>query len=123
MAAAIQREALASDPLAGTRTPPAFRAPSGALEDSFYLAMGRQLWDAAPITARVLIVRSEKDFWSRPEDVRRLQEHLAHAAQVKAVTLPGATHFVHLDRPDKGRDLLLAETLTFLAEGSASRGP
>src|SRR5262249_3380927 len=38
--------ALASDPTAATRTPPSFRSPSGALEDSFYQACGRQLFDA-----------------------------------------------------------------------------
>ena len=113
VAAAFQREALASDPLAPTRRPAAFRAPSGALEDSFYLATGRQLWDAASITARVLILRSENDFWSRPEDVTRLQEHLVHAASVKAVVLPQATHFVHLDRPERGRRVLVDEVTRF----------
>ncbi|NBD08910.1 alpha/beta hydrolase [Corallococcus sp. Z5C101001] len=113
VAAAFQREALASDPLGLSRTPAAFRAPSGALEDSFYLATGRQLWDAASISGRVLILRAENDFWSRPEDVTRLQEHLVHAASVKAVVLPGATHFVHLERPERGRRLLLDEVLRF----------
>ncbi|PTL76970.1 alpha/beta hydrolase [Vitiosangium sp. GDMCC 1.1324] len=114
VAEALQREALASDPASASRTPPAFRAPSGALEDSFYLATGRQLWDAASITARVLILRSENDFWSRPEDVTRLQEHLDHASEVKAVVLSQATHFVHLDRPERGRALLLEEVIRFL---------
>jgi pimeloyl-ACP methyl ester carboxylesterase len=113
VAQAFQREALASDPLAPSRTPFAFRAPSGALEDSFYLACGRQLWDGAAITGKVLLLRSENDFWSRPEDVTRLEEHLVHAASVKAVVLPGATHFVHLERPDKGRKQLLDEVLRF----------
>ncbi|RKH10662.1 alpha/beta fold hydrolase [Corallococcus sp. CA053C] len=111
--AAYQREALASDPLAASRTPAAFRAPSGALEDSFYLATGRPLWDAASITARVLIVRAENDFWSRPEDVTRLQEHLVHAAAVKTVVIPQATHFVHLERAERGRRVLLDEVLRF----------
>ncbi|NPD23219.1 alpha/beta fold hydrolase [Corallococcus exiguus] len=111
VAASFQREAVTSDPLGPSRTPFAFRAPSGALEDSFYLATGRQLWDGASITAKVLILRAENDFWSRPEDVTRLQEHLNHAASVKAVVLPGATHFVHLERPERGRRLLMDELL------------
>ncbi|AGC47094.1 alpha/beta hydrolase fold protein [Myxococcus stipitatus DSM 14675] len=119
VAESIQREALASDTQSGSRTPPAFRAPSGALEDSFYLATGRQLWDAASITSRVLIIRSEKDFWSRPEDVTVLQEHLVHAASVKAVVIPEATHFVHLDRPERGRDLFLREVLGFFSPTQA----
>lgn len=112
--AAYQAEALRSDTDSGSRTPPSFRAPSGALEDSFYLASGRQLWDAASITAPVLILRSERDFWSRPEDVTTLQAHLVRAASVRAVTIPDATHFVHLDRPERGRQLLVAEIIAFL---------
>ncbi|WP_415835109.1 alpha/beta fold hydrolase, partial [Corallococcus soli] len=113
VAESFQREALASDPMAPSRRPAAFRAPSGALEDSFRLALGRQLWDAGSITGRVLILRAEKDFWSRPEDVTRLQEHLGRAALVRTVALPGATHFVHLERPERGRSVLLDEVTRF----------
>jgi pimeloyl-ACP methyl ester carboxylesterase len=113
---AYQREAIRSDPTAEQRDPPSFRALSGAMEDSFYLASGRQLWDAAPITARVLIIRSGNDFWSRPKDVTGLQEHLVSAADVEAVTIPDATHYVHLDRAAKGRDRFLSEVVDFLAQ-------
>jgi len=112
---AYQRAALASDPTSAQRDPPSFRAPSGAMEDSYYLAIGRQLWDAASITSHVLIVRSENDFWSRPEDVATLREHLVRAADVKVLNLPAATHFVHLDRAERGRATLLAEVKSFLA--------
>lgn len=112
--AAYQQAALASDPSASERTPPSFRAPSGALEDSYYLASGRQLWDAAPITGRVLILRSGNDFWSRPEDVSSLREHLVNARTVRAVTIPDATHFVHLDRAARGRQAWLEEVVAFL---------
>lgn len=114
VAEAYVAAALASDPTSGQRTPPGFRAPTGALEDSFYLACGRQLWDASLITAHTLILRSERDFWSRAEDVEMLQRHLVHAASVRAVTLPDATHFAHLDRPERGRARFLEETLAFL---------
>ena len=112
--------ALASDPTSSTRTPPSFRAPLGALEDSFYLASGRQLWDASLILAPTLILRSGRDFWSRPEDPERLAEHLVHAPAARVVALPEATHFAHLDRPERGRERFLAEVLTFLADGAAS---
>ncbi|MGN7963035.1 alpha/beta hydrolase [Brucella sp. 22210] len=115
VAAAYQEAALASDPTSSSRTPPAFRAPSGAMEDSFYLANGRQLWDAASITARVLIIRSENDFWSRPADATSLAERLVRAKDVQSVTIPEATHFVHLDRGDKGRNAFLAEVERFLS--------
>jgi pimeloyl-ACP methyl ester carboxylesterase len=42
-----------------------------------------------------LVLASEKDFWSRPEDRDHLAEDLAHAPRVKVVVIPGATHFVH----------------------------
>jgi len=109
--------ALASDATSGTRTPPSFRSPCGALEDSFYLASGRQLWDASFITAPTLILASELDFWSRPEDRQTLAAHLVHAPRVKTVVFPQATHFVHLDRPEHGRQQLLDEVSTFLIQG------
>lgn len=115
VADAYQQAALASDPTSHDRNPSSFRAPSGAMEDSFYLAIGRQLWDAAPITSRVLIIRSGNDFWSRPEDVTALQEHLVNAAEVEAVTIPEATHHIHLDRENRGRDAFLDEVTTFLS--------
>jgi len=114
VAAAYAEAALASDPTSTTRNPPSLRAPTGALEDSFYQASGRQLWDASFIRAATLVVRGERDFWSRPEDVARLEAHLTHAARVRVVRLPNATHFVHLDRPENGRAQLLKDVLAFL---------
>ncbi|OHV76495.1 alpha/beta fold hydrolase [Rhizobium sp. LCM 4573] len=120
---AYQRAALASDPTSGDHQPPAFRAPSGAMEDSFYLASGRQLWDAASITARVLIIRSESDFWSRPDDVTALERHLVNAAGVRSVTIPGATHYVHLDRSERGRSQFITEVLSLLSESDRTANP
>ena len=111
---AYQQTAIESDPTARQRAPASFRAPSGAMEDSFYLATGRRLWDASLVRARTLIIRSERDFWSRPEDPKRLAEDLVHAARVKVVTIAEATHYVHLDRAERGRDRFLQEVLSFL---------
>ncbi len=118
VAQAYVAAALASDPTSETRTPPSFRAPSGAMEDSFYLALGRQLWDASLIRVPTLILRSERDFWSRPQDVELLAEHLVHAPRVRKMTLPDATHYVHLDRPERGRSAFLKEVVSFLSEGA-----
>jgi pimeloyl-ACP methyl ester carboxylesterase len=112
--ASYQNTALASDPTSGTRSPASFRAPSGAMEDSFYLATGRQLWDASLVTARTLILRSEYDFWSRPGDMALLQEHLVHARATRSVELTGATHYAHLDRAERGRGQFLQEVRDFL---------
>lgn len=108
--------ALASDPTSATRNPPSFRSPCGALEDSYYLAIGRQLWDASLITSPVLIVAAERDFWSRPEDRQALVADLVHCPKVRTVVIPGATHFVHLDRPARGRAQLIEEITSFVEE-------
>ena len=108
--------AIASDDTAATREPPSFRSPNGAMEDSFYLAIGHQMWDASLITGKVLIIRGAlDDFWSRPQDAENLAADLIHAASVEVVKLNQATHYVHLDRPEHGRDQFLCEVIRFLS--------
>ncbi|UMR31088.1 alpha/beta hydrolase [Massilia sp. MB5] len=107
VAAAYVQAALAGDPSSGKRTPPSFRSPCGAFEDSFYLATGRQQWDASLITAPVLIVAGERDFWSRPDDVQNLAADLVHSSKVQVLRIPDASHFIHLERPPFGRAQLL----------------
>jgi pimeloyl-ACP methyl ester carboxylesterase len=119
VAEAYVREALASDPESARQRPPAFRAPTGALADTFEIAAGGQAWDAGLVQCRTLIVSSERDFWSRAEDRERLQAHLVNAGEVKVVLLPGATHFAHLDRPARGRSALLEAMAAFLTPSTA----
>jgi pimeloyl-ACP methyl ester carboxylesterase len=116
VARAYAEAALASDPTSPLREPPSFRAPSGAMEDSFYLAIGHQLWDATLITAHCLVLRSSRDFWSRAADLELLSADLVNAASVRTVELQDATHHVHLDRPDRGRDRLIDEITRLLAK-------
>ena len=113
--AAYQEAALASDPTSAGRTPASFRAPTGALKDSFTLATGRQLWPADRITAKTLVLRSEYDFWSRAQDVPTLVADLTRARAVRAVRLDRATHYAHLDRAERGRDQLITELTGWLA--------
>lgn len=115
VAASYVDEALASDPTAADREPPSFRAPNGAMLDSYLLATGTQLWDACRIRARTLVVRGEYDFWSRPADLTDLAADLTGVRERRAITLPAATHHVHLDRPARGRARLLTEINTWLA--------
>jgi pimeloyl-ACP methyl ester carboxylesterase len=115
VAQALASAVLASDPDSGRPAPPRFRAPLGALEDSFHQACGRRLYDAGSITAPVLLVRSEHDFWSRQADLDAFTADAGRAPSVKTATLAGAGHFVHLDRPDRGRDRLLAELVDHFA--------
>lgn len=112
--AAYEAAALASDPTSGAREPASFRAPLGALEDSFYLASGRQLWDASLIRTPTLFLRGERDFWSRAADPQLFAAHAVSAPEVRIVTIPNATHFVHLDRPERGREQFLHEVLAFI---------
>ncbi|TQM85121.1 alpha-beta hydrolase superfamily lysophospholipase [Saccharothrix saharensis] len=114
VAVAYVAHALASDPTSADREPSGFRAPTGALKDSFHLATGRRLWHAGTITARTLVLRGELDFWSRADDLTTLVEDLGRARDVRAAHLERATHFVHLDRAERGRDRLLDEVLRWL---------
>ena len=107
IAEAYVREALASDPDSKSTTPPSLRTPLGALEDSFFQASGRRLYDAGSITAAVLLVRGSADFWSRPEDVQAFGHDAVHARSVQIVEIPGGSHFLHLERADAGRARLL----------------
>jgi pimeloyl-ACP methyl ester carboxylesterase len=113
VADAYVREALASDPETNQHNPPCFRSPNGALEDSFYLATGRQLWDASFVYVPTLILASGRDFWSRPADRDQIAHDLVRA-RVRVVVIPDATHFVHLDKPEHGRNALLEEVVTFV---------
>ncbi|HLJ89366.1 MAG TPA: hypothetical protein VKZ53_21290 [Candidatus Angelobacter sp.] len=43
-----------------------------------------------------------------------LAADLVHSPKVKIVVLAGATHFVHLDRPERGRGTLLTAVDAFV---------
>jgi hypothetical protein len=64
----------------------------------------------------VLIVRSENDFWSCRQDAEILAGHLNSAKQVSILTPPHATHFVHLDRAERGHATLINSILAFLGK-------
>jgi pimeloyl-ACP methyl ester carboxylesterase len=112
VAEAFADAALASDETSASRQPPSFRSPSGAMADSFELAIGKRQWSASALTMPVLVIRSGRDFWSRPEDAQAIVDE---APRAELVTIPEATHFVHLDRPQAGRDTFLTAVTRFLA--------
>jgi len=74
----------------------------------------RRLYDAGSIEAAVLVVRGERDFWSRPEDAQALAHDAVHAARLEVLTLPGADHFLHLETADHGRRAFLDAVEQFL---------
>lgn len=113
---ALEGAFLDSDPTASDRDPPSCRVPNGMMEDAFMMALGHRLVDATNIYCRVMIVRPEYDHWSRPEDVAQLQDDLVHAKDVRVLELRNTTHYVLLDRPERGRKLVLSELAAFLSE-------
>jgi pimeloyl-ACP methyl ester carboxylesterase len=107
------KECMATDPTSGTRTPPSLRAPNGVLEDSFYQATGRPLWNAANIYVPTLVIAGQFDTWSFPEDREGLMRELVHAPVKKSVLVPNATHFVLFEKP---RHQFFEEILTFIKQ-------
>ncbi|HYS07091.1 MAG TPA: alpha/beta hydrolase [Myxococcales bacterium] len=95
---AFNQAALATDPTSATRTPPALRAPNGVLEDSFYQATGRPLWNAGSILVPTLVIAGEDDTWSFPHDREGLMRDLTNAPVKRHVTIPHATHFVLFEK-------------------------
>jgi pimeloyl-ACP methyl ester carboxylesterase len=91
---AFNAAALATDPTSNTRTPPSLRAPNGVLEDSFYQATGRMMWNAANIYVPTLVIGGEDDSWSYLNDRDGLMRDLVNAPQKKLVNIPHATHFI-----------------------------
>ena len=108
---AFWNECLATDPSSNTRNPPSLRAPNGVLEDSFYQATGRPLWNASSIYAPTLVIAGAYDTWSFPEDREGLMRDLVHAPAKRSVLIPDATHFVLFE---KNRIQFFEEVLKFL---------
>jgi pimeloyl-ACP methyl ester carboxylesterase len=109
--------ALASDPLSGTHTPPAMRTPSGFQLDSYEMSRGWRPWQANDLRVPTLVVRGERDFWSRPQDLVALGAELVNAPRSRTVTIAHGTHHLFNDRPERGRRRFLTEVTTFLAAG------
>jgi pimeloyl-ACP methyl ester carboxylesterase len=111
--AAFWSECMATDPSSNMRNPPSLRAPNGVLEDSFYQATGRPLWNASSIYAPTLLIAGAYDTWSYPEDREGLMRDLVHAPAKRSVLIPDATHFVLFE---KNRSQFFEEVLKFLKQ-------
>ena len=115
VAQAYQQMALASDPTSSTRQPPSLRIPGAYRWESYNLAQGQKYWNAADIRVPTLVIRGEQDFWSRPEDMTALKTELVNAPKVRMATIAQGTHYLFLDRPERGRDHFLQEVLSFFS--------
>jgi pimeloyl-ACP methyl ester carboxylesterase len=114
VAKAFAQALIDGDPTAKTRNPPSYRCPNGMLEDSFYIGKGHKLVHANQVYSKVLIIRPELDYFSRPEDVAALKADLVNAEQVHVWEPKNATHYVLLDRPERGRTDTIRRIRDFL---------
>lgn len=115
VAGAYALTALEADPTAYDRSPPSARIPLGYREESLRLARGEQLWNLASIRIPYLAIRGERDFWSRPADLEAVEQEVTAAPRVETLTIPGATHYLFIDRPTVGRGQFLRRVRAFLA--------
>jgi len=114
VAQAYQQITLDNDPTSGTRQPPSVRLPGAFRLEAYNLSRGQKYWEASDIRVPTLYIRGELDHWSRPEDLRTLQAELVNAPNAKTVTILEGTHFLLLDRPERGRDRFITEVLSFI---------
>jgi pimeloyl-ACP methyl ester carboxylesterase len=111
------RTTLSSDPTANQREPPTVRIPNAFQREAFDLSLGRKLYDAADIRVPTLVIRGARDHWSRTEDLLALDRELVNTPRKKVVTIPDATHYVFIDRAERGRAQLLDEIVSFVSVG------
>ena len=89
---AVLHAAVGSDPLSLTRSPPAFRSPTGCGVDLFRAFSGYPAFDAEKIEAPILLVRGDSDTTSTEADSLRLLERLG-SRDKHSIRIPSGTHF------------------------------
>lgn len=109
---------LDSDPESRTRTPASVKVPAGPDADLAHAWSGQLPYDAALVQAPTLIVRGAWDPVTNDADVSWLKRALSRSPKVEDVSVPRATHLMHLE---EGRIALYAATLAFLQNGDAAR--
>lgn len=114
MVKAFSQALIDGDPKSHTYDPPSYRSPSGMLEDLLHMANGTKLVHANQVYAKVLIVNPEYDRLCQTEDMEVLIEDLIHAEEVIHYQPKNTTHYILLDRPERGRTELLATMDKFL---------
>lgn len=112
---AFRQALIDGDPTAADRDPPTYRSPNGMLEDLYRMGCNAQkLFHASQIYCKVMIVKPEYDTLCTPADLKVLMADLEHAEEVVLWAEKNTTHYVLLDRPERGRDSLLASMDRFL---------
>lgn len=100
---------------------PSIRIPGAFRKEHFEMAQGRKLWDARDLRVPTMYVRGSLDHWSRPEDLQALLAELVNAPRKQFVLIHDATHYLYLDRPEKGRAAFVQELLVFLGNRQPAR--
>lgn len=99
------------------------KIPGGFRRDHYLLSKGQRFWDARSLRVPVLYMRGARDHWSRAQDLDALERDLPAMPNSKFVTIPDATHFVFLDRPERGRTQMLDEIRDFIRALAAAGRP
>lgn len=87
----------ALDPLANSRTPPAFRCPNGALGDLLRVFNGQPIYDPEKLTMPTLLLRGADDTTSTGSDCLGLLARIASPMKDYRVIAPGS-HFLCIER-------------------------
>jgi len=115
MVTAFREALLDGDPTARDRDPPTYRSPNGMLEDLYLMgARGQKLFHASQIYCPVFIVNPEYDVLCRDTDMAVFCEDLCHAPEIVHWQAKNCTHYLLLDRPERGRNEFLARLDRFL---------
>jgi pimeloyl-ACP methyl ester carboxylesterase len=116
MVEAFRQALIDGDPTARDRDPPTYRSPNGMLEDLYRMGCsGEKLVNANQIYCKVMIVKPEFDTLCRMTDMEVFMKDLVHAEEVVLWAEKNTTHYVLLDRPERGRDRLLSGIDNFLS--------
>lgn len=112
---AFRQALIDNDPRSGEFDPPQYRSPNGMLED-LYTMGGRveTLFSATQIYCKVMMVAAEHDDLCQPADMHAFMDDLVNAEEVVYWRQPNTTHYIILDRPERGRTAMLERMDTFL---------
>lgn len=104
---------LDSEPRSRDRAPPFVKTPTGPLADIIAAWSGALSYDPALVRCPVAIVRGAWDSLCTDADAAWLRTALIASPLVRDITVPRATHLMHLER---GREALYEATNSFLEE-------
>lgn len=117
---AFRQALLDGDPTSMDRDPPSYRSPNGMLEDLYRMgALGEKLFHASQVYCRVMIIKGATDALCRTTDMNVFVEDLVHAEEVVFYAPPNTTHYILLDRPERGRIALLERMDEFMSTAKA----